>query len=52
MGDPTSGSLPVFYIPARDIASGVVLIILMALVAGILPALQARRLRIADALRR
>jgi putative ABC transport system permease protein len=51
-GDPTGGSLPVFYIPARDLAAGAVLILLMALIAGILPALQARRLRIADALRR
>jgi putative ABC transport system permease protein len=51
-GDPTSGSLPVFYIPLRDLAAGGVLILLMALIAGILPALQARRLRIADALRR
>jgi len=51
-GDPTGGSLPVFYIPLRDLAAGGVLILLMALVAGILPALQARRLRIADALRR
>jgi len=52
MGDPTNGSLPVFFIPARDLAAGVVLILIMALLAGILPALQARRLRIADALRR
>jgi putative ABC transport system permease protein len=51
-GDPTGGSLPVFYIPARDLAAGAVLILLMAFIAGILPALQARRLRIADALRR
>jgi len=51
-GDPTGGSLPVFFIPARDLAIGVVLIVLMALIAGILPALQAQRLRIADALRR
>jgi putative ABC transport system permease protein len=51
-GDPTGGSLPVFYIPPRDLATGFVLIIAMALVAGIMPALQARRLRIADALRR
>ena len=51
-GDPTGGSLPVFYIPLRDLAAGAVLILLMALIAGILPALQARRLRIADALRR
>jgi putative ABC transport system permease protein len=51
-GDPTGGSLPVFYIPARDLVIGAVLIVLMALIAGILPALQAQRLRIADALRR
>jgi putative ABC transport system permease protein len=52
MGDPTSGSLPVFFIPVQDLMVGVLLILLMALLAGILPALQARRLRIADALRR
>jgi putative ABC transport system permease protein len=52
MGDPSGGALPVFFIPARDLAFGVVLILLMAFVAGILPALQAQRLRIADALRR
>jgi len=52
MGDPTGGSLPVFYLPASDLLMGIVLIGLMALVAGILPALQAQRLQIADALRR
>jgi putative ABC transport system permease protein len=51
-GDPTGGSLPVFYLPAGDLIMGIVLIGLMALVAGILPALQAQRLKIADALRR
>ncbi|MGD8927486.1 MAG: FtsX-like permease family protein [Lysobacterales bacterium] len=51
-GDPTGGSLPLFYSPRADLAAGVVLIFLMALIAGILPALQASRLRIADALRR
>jgi len=51
-GDPTSGALPLFYIPGRVLAAGVALIVVMALVAGILPALQAGRLRIADALRR
>lgn len=51
-GDPTGGSLPVFYIPTKDLALGAALILLMALVAGILPALQAQRLRISDALRR
>jgi len=51
-GDPTGGSLPMFFIPVKDLLTGIVLIGLMALVAGILPALQAQRLRIADALRR
>lgn len=52
MGDPTNGSLPVFFIPTGNLIFGVVLIVVMAFVAGILPALQAQRLRIADALRR
>ena len=51
-GDPTNGMLPVFYIPTRDLLAGLALILVTAFVAGILPALQARRLRIADALRR
>jgi putative ABC transport system permease protein len=51
-GDPTGGALPLFYIPGRVLAAGAALIVVMALVAGILPALQAGRLRIADALRR
>jgi putative ABC transport system permease protein len=52
MGDPTNGSLPVFYFPIRDLVAGIVLIGVMALLAGILPARQAQRLQIADALRR
>jgi putative ABC transport system permease protein len=51
-GDPTNGFLPVFFIPGRDMVIGVILIVVTAFVAGILPALQAQRLRIADALRR
>ena len=51
-GDPTNGMLPVFYIPTRDLLAGLALIVVTAFVAGILPALQAQRLRIADALRR
>lgn len=51
-GDPTNGFLVTFFIPARDMVYGVILIFVMAFVAGILPALQAQRLRIADALRR
>jgi putative ABC transport system permease protein len=52
MGDPTSGSFPVFYIPVRDIFIGFVLIAAMAFVAGIIPARQAQKLQIADALRK
>jgi putative ABC transport system permease protein len=52
MGDPTNGSIPAFFLPTKDLLLGVALIGLMALVAGILPALQAQRLQIADALRR
>jgi putative ABC transport system permease protein len=52
MGDPTNGSLPVFFVPNRVLTAGVALIAVMAFLAGILPALQAQRLQIADALRR
>ena len=52
MGDPSNGAIPVFFLPVKDLFIGIGLIILMALVAGILPALQAQRLQIADALRR
>ena len=43
---------PIFFIPARDIAIGIGLTLALGLVAGILPAIQAMRLRLADALRR
>jgi putative ABC transport system permease protein len=51
-GDPTNGALPVFFFPRRDLVVGVVLVILLGLLTGIFPALQAGRLRIAQALRR
>ena len=51
-GDPTHGNLPVFYFPPPDIAFGVGLTLFLGLVTGLLPALQAMRLRIVDALRR
>jgi putative ABC transport system permease protein len=51
-GDPTGGFLQVFYIPRRDAVWGVVFVLLLGFVAGILPAVQAMRLRIVDALRR
>jgi putative ABC transport system permease protein len=51
-GSPVPSMLPVFYLPVRNVVIGVALVIALGVVAGILPALQAMRLRIADALRR
>jgi putative ABC transport system permease protein len=51
-GDPTGGLLPTFVLPARDIALGVALMLLVGFAAGILPSVGAMRLRITDALRR
>jgi putative ABC transport system permease protein len=51
-GDPTGGFLPVFFFPERDVAVGITMVLLLGLVTGILPALQAMRLRITEALRR
>jgi putative ABC transport system permease protein len=43
---------PIFFVPPRDLIIGVVLAITLGFVAGILPAIQAMRLRLAEALRR
>jgi putative ABC transport system permease protein len=43
---------PIFFILPRDLIIGAVLAIALGFVAGILPAIQAMRLRLADALRR
>jgi putative ABC transport system permease protein len=51
-GDPTGGLLPTFALPPRDVVTGVVLMVLMGVLAGIMPAMGAMRLRITDALRR
>jgi putative ABC transport system permease protein len=51
-GDPTNGMLPIFILPARDLSIGVGLMVLMGLLAGVMPAFGAMRLRITDALRR
>lgn len=51
-GDPTNGLLPLFFFPTRDLFVGLAISILLGLLTGILPALQAMRLRVADALRR
>jgi len=52
MGDPTGAFLPQFYFPPVDVALGVFMVVMLGLAAGAIPALQAQRLRIVDALRR
>jgi putative ABC transport system permease protein len=51
-GDPTGGMLPLFYFPTLDVLIGLGFSIALGVLAGIFPALQAMRLRVADALRR
>lgn len=51
-GSPVPSMLPVFSLPHRDIVIGAAIVLALGLAAGILPALQARRLQIAVALRR
>jgi len=51
-GDPTGGMLPLFFLPKGDVLLGVALSAALGVFAGIFPALQAMRLRVADALRR
>ena len=51
-GDPTGGFLPAFYFPPTDVVVGAVIILLLGIGAGLLPAFQASRLKIVDALRR
>ncbi len=51
-GSPVPSMLPVFYVPARDLWLGAGIVLLLGIVAGIFPAVQAMRLNIAEALRR
>ena len=51
-GDPTHGLLPAFYFPTPSLLAGVVLVFGLGMASGFLPAWQAGRLRITDALRR
>ncbi|MBT8141686.1 MAG: FtsX-like permease family protein [Gammaproteobacteria bacterium] len=43
---------PIFYLPQKDIISGLFIALLMGLIAGIMPATQALKLKINDAMRR
>lgn len=51
-GDPTNGALPIFRFPPDDLVRGIVFVVLLGLVTGLLPAIQAMRLNAVDALRR
>ena len=52
VGDPTGAFLPQFFFPTKDVLLGVLMVIGLGFAAGAIPALQAQRLRIVDALRR
>lgn len=51
-GDPTNGMLPIFMLPTRDVWAGAGLILVLGIVAGLWPAINAMNLKITDALRR
>ena len=52
VGDPTGGMLPIFVLPPRDLVIGIGLMVMMGVLAGVMPAVAAMRLKITDALRR
>jgi putative ABC transport system permease protein len=51
-GDPTGGMLPYFYLTPTAIILGLLAALAVGMIAGILPAWSAMRLRVVDALRR
>ncbi|HVU32928.1 MAG TPA: FtsX-like permease family protein [Opitutaceae bacterium] len=51
-GDPTGGMLPNFFLPTRDLVFGFAIAVALGVITGLLPALQAMRLRTSEALRR
>jgi len=52
LGDPTGGFFPYFYFPVKFMVLGAILALAVGMIAGILPAFSAMRLRVVDALRR
>ena len=51
-GNPAPTLFRIFYLPPRDVLTGLVLVAALGIIAGALPAVQAMRLHIAEALRR
>ncbi len=51
-GDPTGGMLPLFHFPLADVLLGLAISVALGVLTGIFPAMQAMRLRVAEALRR
>jgi len=51
-GDPTRGALPVFFFPPGEIVTGIVMVVLLGIVTGAIPAIQAMRLNAVEALRK
>jgi putative ABC transport system permease protein len=52
LAKPLSTMLPMFFFPVRDLLAGLGICLALGVVTGFFPALQAMRLRVADALRR
>jgi putative ABC transport system permease protein len=52
LGDPTKGLFPLFILRLQDIGIGAGISFMLGILTGIFPAMQAMRLRVADALRR
>jgi putative ABC transport system permease protein len=52
LGDPTGSFLPAFFLAPRDLVAGGLIVIALGFASGAVPAWQAGRLRIVDALRR
>jgi putative ABC transport system permease protein len=51
-GNPIPSVIPVFYLPAKTLITGALFALSLGLVAGVIPAFQAMRLKISEALRR
>jgi putative ABC transport system permease protein len=51
-GDPTHGMIPPLYLPKSDLALGIAIVLTLGVATGLVPAMQASRLKIVDALRR